>query len=314
MLTTNPAARTNLVGAAYGLAAVLIWALYLSTTRQAVSGELTPADVIFFRFAGAGLIMLPWLMRNGVGKGGLRDLGGVGWLRGAALALAVGPVFIFVASAAFVYVPLAHGAVLQPSTAAMASIAAAIFLLHERVTKARMVGTAIIIGGITLIATGSGGRLGEDAWIGYALSVAAGLCWAIFTVMLKQWSIDGIDATAAASFISALVYVPLFFAFDTTERMAQLSLWELSAQFLVHGALAGVMAIIAFGRAVTHLGASGASLFPALVPASTLIVGIPITGEWPSLIEWIGALTATLGLAVAVGAFSRHTLGRVRQS
>lgn len=291
---------STLKGTLYGLTAVAIWAVYLSFTRSAVSSSLTPSDMIVMRFGVAGLIMLPWVWMNSPAT-----LGGVGWRRGLALAVAVGPLFIFVASAAFIYVPLAHGAVLQPSTAALSSIVASIVILHEKVTVNRITGALIIITGITLIATGSNATLGPEAWKGYVLSVMAGLCWATFTILIRRWEIGGLAAAAAASFISGAFVVPLFLVFGTFERIAALPVETLVSQLIVQGFLAGVVAIVAYGRAIAHLGASGAALFPALVPAATLVVGIPITGEWPTDIEWTGAIMATIGLIVAVGVFNR---------
>lgn len=64
----------------------------------------------------------------------------------------------------------------------------------------------------------------------------------------------------------------------------------------------GVLAIVAFGKAVEHLGAARAALFPALVPSATLLTGIPVTGEWPSAGESTGAVFASFGLVIAMGA------------
>ncbi|MGI9355865.1 MAG: DMT family transporter [Rhizobiaceae bacterium] len=300
MPASNQSPASVLKGTSYGLAAVAIWAVYLSSTRLAVSTTLTPSDVILLRFSVAGLVMLPWVWANNPAT-----LGGVGWWRGFALAAAVGPPFILVASAAFIYVPLAHGAVLQPSTAAMSSILAAIVLLREKVSASRIFGAAIIVTGITLIATSSHAIIGPEAWKGYVLSLMAGLCWATFTVLIRHWNIGGLHATAAASVISGAVVVPVFFMIDTFDRIAALPGETLVAQIVVQGLLAGVVAIVAYGRAIMHLGASGAALFPALVPATTMVVGIPVTGEWPTSIEWTGAIMATVGLMVAVGVFNR---------
>ncbi len=296
-------------GVIYGLSAVAIWSVYLSFTRLAVSTTLTPNDVLLLRFGVAGLVVLPWVLIHG-----LSTLGGVGWWRGFALAAAVGPLFIFTASAAFIYVPLAHGAVLQPSTAAMFSIIAAIVILGEKVTTNRIVGAIVIISGISLIATGSTTAVGPEAWKGYVLSVAAGLCWATFTILLRQWQVGGLAATAATSLLSALLVVPAFLAFDTFERLAALPVSALLVQMIVQGVLTGVLAIIAYGRAVACLGASGAALFPALVPAATLMSGIPITGEWPTPVEWTGAILATLGLSIAVGVFNRRNTSQLKSS
>jgi drug/metabolite transporter (DMT)-like permease len=110
-----------------------------------------------------------------------------------------------------------------------------------------------------------------------------------------------VPATAAVAVISALVVAPLFVGFASFDRLAALPIGMLVTQILVQGLMSGVLAVIAYGKAVEHLGASTAALFPALVPAAALVVGVPVTGEIPSILEWLGAAMATTGLAVAMG-------------
>lgn len=143
--------------------------------------------------------------------------------------------------------------------------------------------------------------MSEFVWVGDLLFIAAGLFWAIFTVLLKRWNVGGIAATAIVSVISAAIVIPAFALFGTFERLADLSLVSLLTQIVVQGVFSGVLAVIAFGKAVEHLGAGQAALFPALVPAAALIVGVPVTAEMPSGLEWIGAACASLGLAIAMG-------------
>jgi drug/metabolite transporter (DMT)-like permease len=60
------------------------------------------------------------------------------------------------------------------------------------------------------------------------------------------------------------------------------------------------VALFAFSRAVQDLGASRAALFPALSPGVAILLGIPVTGEVPSLIQLTGLAILTMGLVVAV--------------
>lgn len=287
-------------GMLYGLSAVVMWAAYLSFTRAGIADGLAPQDIVFMRFGTAALVLLPWLVMNRPAA-----LGGVGWARGVALTLAVGPPFVFAASGGFIFAPLSHGAVLQPSTAALSSMLIAFVILREPLCASRTIGAVIIIAGIVLIASGMSGRAGPNAWIGDLLFVLAGLCWATFTILIRAWSIGGLPATAAASVLSGAVVIPAQFLFGTMERILALPPAILFGQVVIQGVLAGVVAIVAYGRAVKHLGASGAALFPALVPATTLLIGIPVTGVWPTPVEWMGALMATFGLTVAMRAMSQ---------
>lgn len=283
-----------------------MWGSYLAYSRAGVTAGLRPEDFVFLRYAVAGCIMLPWLARRDPA-----GLGGVGWGSGFLLALTAGPLFIYLGIAGFLFAPLAHGAVIQPSTVTLASIVAAWLLLGERLSAERLIGTGMIIAGLTLIAIGPSEIETGPTWIGDLLFVSAGLLWAAFTILLRHWSVAAIPATAAVSVLSAAFVVPLFLAFGTVDRLLALDPATLAIQTLVHGVFAGVLAIVAYAKAVEILGAAGAALFPALVPAAGLIAGIPIAGEMPSPTEWIGAAVTTCGLAVAMGAIRiLHRNGR----
>jgi drug/metabolite transporter (DMT)-like permease len=41
-------------------------------------------------------------------------------------------------------------------------------------------------------------------------------------------------------------------------------------------------------------------LFPALSPRVAILLGIPVTGEWPSAIQLAGLGVLTVGLVIAV--------------
>ena len=96
--------------------------------------------------------------------------------------------------------------------------------------------------------------------------MAAGLFWMVFTLLLRRWQIGAIPATAAVAVVSALAVIPAFAAFGTFERLAAIPLSALLTQTAVQGLLSGVLAVVAYGRAVEHLGAARAALFPALIP------------------------------------------------
>jgi hypothetical protein len=98
--------RSPLVfGIAAGLAVVVIWGGYLALARVGISGGLGAMDFAVLRYGVAGLVMLPWLL----GHDPVR-LAGVGWRKGALLALFAGPPFILLAVGGYAFAPLAHGA------------------------------------------------------------------------------------------------------------------------------------------------------------------------------------------------------------
>ncbi len=287
-------------GAVYGCAAVEMWAIYFALSWSGVSNGLMPQDLIFLRYAVAGPVMGIWLFKHSP-----VTLADVGWRRGIVLAILAGPVFVSLAIGGFAFAPLSHGAVVQPSIVALASIFFASLILREAQPPSRLAGAAIIIVGLVAIASNKDGTAGAFFWIGDLMFAGAALFWVGFTIAIKKWAISGTAATAAVSVISAMCVVPVFMLFGSFERLLLLDPTTLAIQIVTHGVFSGILAIIAYGKAVENLGASGAALFPALVPASTLLVGALVLGEAPTWLEWFGALLSSVGLAIALGAFSR---------
>ena len=296
LFAQSPALSPALTGIAAGIFAALIWATYLVFAKSGTGVGLMPQDFVLLRFGTAAAIMLPWLLRNDP-----RTLAGIGWRRAIILTVLAGPPFILLGTGGYVFAPLAHGAVIQPSTIILVSMFAAAFLLKERLTADKLIGVALIIAGLAVIASHASAMGGGHVWIGDLLFTAAGLSWTGFTILIKRWQLGAFAVTAAVSTVSAIIVVPAMLVFGDIGRIAALSTTALIAQLVVQGALSGVVAVIAFGVAVRHLGAAKAGLFPAIVPPATLIVGTVLIGAMPTVFEWTGAALATLGLMTAIG-------------
>jgi drug/metabolite transporter (DMT)-like permease len=289
-------ARPDVSGFALGLLAALIWGSYLAMARAGVSVGLEASDIAFIRYGVAGLVMTPWLLAHRPAT-----LAGVGWGRGLILTALVGPLFILIGVGGYSYAPLAHGAVLQPAALTLAGMGLAALVLKDRLTRPRLAGGLVIILGLAVIAGPgllSGGALTP---LGDAMFVVAGLMWAGFTVLTRRWGIAPLAATAAVSALSLLIYGPLYLGFVGVERLLAQPWSVLVPQIIVQGLLSGVVAVIAFSAAVQRLGAGRAAVFPALVPAVAIILGIPIADEWPNGLQIAGLGTVTMGLAIVSG-------------
>lgn len=286
-------------GSLLGLAAVLIWGAFFAISRSGVIAGVSPLDMAFFRGATAGAVMLPWLLRNG-----FSDLAGVGWPRGLILMLLAGSPFVFVGTAGYLFAPLAHGAVIQPASIVVMGSVLAMLVLGEKPDRARIIGIALIILGLVTIAGPSLFEGDAVTPLGDALFVTAGLMWAAFTILTRRWGVKAIPATAIASVLSGLLLVPIYGIGVGFSRLASFPISVLLVQILVQGLLTGVVAVLCFTRASEYVGAARAAVFPALVPAVAILIGIPITGELPNLTQLAGLLLVTLGLLAAIGVLS----------
>jgi drug/metabolite transporter (DMT)-like permease len=289
----NEHLTSSMRGAIWGGVAVSIWGVYLAVARANVSGGILPADVAFVRYAVAGLLMLPWLLRHSPST-----MAGLGWGKALVLTALAGPLFILVSASGFQFAPLAHGAVVQPAAITVAGLALGAVLLRDQLTQTRVIGAGVILAGLAFIAGPSALVGGLSSLAGDSLFASAGVMWALFSVLSRRWSISPIAATAAVSVLSGAIYLPIYLFTNGVSNLAALPTHAMAQLIIVHGILSGVVAVYAFGRAVEMLGAARAAAFPALVPVVATLVGIPLTGEIPSFLQIGGLIVVTLGLAI----------------
>ncbi len=271
--------------------------LSFASARAGILHGLTPGDLILMRFGVAAIVLLPLLLRWG-----LPGLAGIGWRRGLVLTVVGGPAFALMQMGGYAFAPLAHGAVIHPASVTILSTGIAAALLGERLSRTHMVGAALVIGGIVLISwQGLQTVTGSQAWIGDLLFFTSAVLWAVFTVLIRHWRLHAVRAIAVVSFLSLVVIVPGYLAWYGLEHLLARPPFPMAMQALVQGLLQGVVAIIAYSQAIRVLGVSRAVLFPAMVPAVSILIGIPIVGEVPNAIQIAGLALVTVGLMCAVG-------------
>ena len=104
-------------------------------TRHGLKIGFTPPDLLMHRFLWSGIVFLPLVLRAGIG-----NLGGIGWGRGLVLMVLGGPVMSLISYTGFLFVPLGHGSVIQPSSATLGGLLLAAVFLRERVPASRVAG------------------------------------------------------------------------------------------------------------------------------------------------------------------------------
>ena len=283
------ASRLPVRGIAWGVAAVLAWALYNVGAKLGVAQGFQSQDLTLMRYGVAGLLMLPLLLRGG--------LGSLGWGRGLMLTLCVGPLFGLVVNTGFVLAPLAHGVVLPPAATMISTTLLAWAFAGERPKVAQLIGIVILLTGLVAIAwDGLNAGTGQAVWLGDLAFIAAGTMWGTFTTLLKRWRVDAVSATAIVSVFSMVVFVP---GYLIIYGLPQLPAQALASQAVFQGLLGGCFGVIAYGMTVASLGPGRAALFPALVPAAATLIAVPLLGQVPGGLQFAGILLSSLGLLTA---------------
>jgi len=277
------------IGIACGAGAALFWAAGFVAARHGIDIGFTPADITFHRCFWAGLVLLPLAWR-----GGLRDLNGIGWGRGIVLTFFGGIGISFVSYSGFPLVPLGHGGIIQPSTAAVLGLMLSTVVLHERLPAKRVTGALVIVAGLVVIGGEAITTIGVHGVAGDLLFVLAGTFFATFGMFLRKWRVIPTRAMIVTSVLS-LAILPIYGILVGFDRIAALGLWENLLQAVMQGLLAGPGAIYLFTRSVVLLGAGRAAVFPTLVPPCVLLIGWIALGIVPSVLQLIGLAIVLTG-------------------
>jgi drug/metabolite transporter (DMT)-like permease len=286
---SSPVKHATALGMLCGAGSALFWAFGFVAARHGVLIGMSPLVLSLHRFVWPGIALLPV-----VAAGGLGDLGGggLGWRRGIAITLVGGLPLALWSYIGYVYVPLGHGSIIQPSCAAVGGLVLARLILKEKLPPLRIAGALTIVLGLAVIGAEALRTMGSQGLLGDLLFVAAGSSFAIFGMLLRLWRIPPMHAAAVTSVLSLAGLPILLLAY---RNFLAAGFYENLLQAVVQGIFAGPAAIYLFTRAVILLGAGRAALYPSLVPVFSLLTGFLVLGEAPSISQLIGLAIVVVG-------------------
>ena len=216
----------------------------------------------------------------------------MGWRRGIAITFFGGLPLALWSYIGYVYVPLGHGAIIQPSCAALGGLILARLVVKEPLPPRRIVGALAMLAGLAVIGAealrtmGGQGRAGRPD-VRRRRQLFCRLRHAAAAVAHSGDAGGRGDERAVARrpAVPAVRLSTILWPPDSENLM----------QAVVQGAFAGAGAIYLFTRAVILLGVGRAALFPALVPPFTLLIGYLTLGEVPSVSQFIGLAIVLIG-------------------
>jgi drug/metabolite transporter (DMT)-like permease len=293
----DAASRARLTGLSAMAIVLVVWITFQLASRAGVRGALGPVDLLALRYVVAGVATLPWFWRRG--------FAGLGWRRAAAIALTAGFGFAVPAYLGFLYAPPSHSGVLLSGSLPLLTTILAVAWLGERLDRTRAVGLAVIMVGIALLGVANLSGAAPGAWRGDLWFLAGATSWAVFTVLVRRWSVAPWDAAAITNVLSAAVYLPIYVLL-LSPQLGAASLREVAFQALVQGVLAALVSVVAYTRAIAALGAAPTAMAVAVVPASVAILSVPILDEPLSLTEAAGAALATVGMILTMRSLWRR--------
>lgn len=166
-------ARTRRTGYAYGCLVVLLFAGFILVSRAGLTSVLTLPDVAALRFGVSVVLLLPFLLRHGLGDLRLTQVIGMTALGGIGFAL--------LAYAGFALAPASHGGVLIHGTLALTTALIARMLRLPVTWPGRVLGLLVVAAGVAV--TAWDGWAGRSAWtlVGDLCLIAAWPCSALIS-------------------------------------------------------------------------------------------------------------------------------------
>ncbi len=278
-------------GILYLLAACSIWGGWWVVNRYGVTNGVDPFDIVAIRLTVAGLILLPFLVRRGIGTV---------WWKAFIIACLGGLINSLTAIYGVKFAPASHGATLMPGMVPIFTALLAWLILNESIARVRWLGIGLVIAGAFLIGFPNLTPGSDNQWIGHLLFIAASLSWSLYTVCVRLWRIDAWHGVALIAVLSMILYLPLYsFAFGG--RVFDYPVSTLLFQGVYQGVLTSIGAILFFNYAIGVFGASGAGAAGALIPVLTVILAAVFLGEIPTGAEIFGILIVIGGIPFAMG-------------
>jgi drug/metabolite transporter (DMT)-like permease len=224
------------IGAVCAITAVAIWAGWLVMMRVGVTTTLTAFDLTALRFAIAGVVLLPVVLRRGLAFDRL------GWPGLMAVVAGAGFPVPLLVGAGLSFAPVAHASVLTYGISPLIVACLAGVALKERLVPIRKAGLVLVgLGGLAIGGPGIS-SFDERQSIGHLLFLTAACLWACYAVAMRRASLRGLHAAAIAAVVSLLIYFPLYLLF-IGNRLLEVRITDLVCQALYQGMVAAVVSL-----------------------------------------------------------------------
>ncbi|WP_339085448.1 DMT family transporter [Hyphomicrobium sp. ghe19] len=211
------------------------------------------------------------------------------------------PFCLFVWSQKYISAGLAS--ILNATTPLIAIVLAHFTTQDEKITRCRLLGTAIGIGGVIVVVGAAALKGAKSDALAQMACIVGAFSYALAGVYGRRLENMGVSPMSAATgqvVASAFFLVPLSIVID---RPWELALPSLATWGAIAGAavLSTALAYILYFRLLATAGATNMLLVALLVPISAIILGAVLLDERLQTRQYVGALIVVAGLAVVDG-------------
>lgn len=276
------------------LVAVTLWGMSYLWSDRLIHFGIPVEYFVFIRVLAAGVLLLLFNLCCGYSlRMRLHDLGTF-----ALLALCE-PLIYFVCETygiKFTASPT-YSALIIAMTPVVA-FAAGVLFFKEKMTRLNVIGILICLGGLFLV-TWCSSSVGDKFFLGVLLlliAVFAEVGQASFTKILAA----GYKPSVIVMYqflIGSVFLLPLFLSRGLESFTSQVYFsWEVVRPILCLAVLCSSVAFSLWAVTVKHLGVAKSSIFQAMIPVVTALIGVLLGHEILTGLQWAGIAVSCIGL------------------
>jgi len=271
---------------------IFIWSGFIVFSRAGVTSNLQAYDIAALRFMVAGCLVLPFFK--------------AWWpshlpFKAKLLMASCGPgaIYTLIMYFGLTQASAAYGGVFSNGSLPIFTLLIVFFVSGEKPQRNQLIAIAVIIFGGLLLAFSGLESGGNNIMLGVVLFLIASAVMSVYIVGVRHWGVTPRQALALVTMPSALIFLPLWYFF-LPSGIANTEISIVLFQAVFQGLGPGFLAVILFALAAMHLGPTLTAGFSAVVPAMAALLAIPVLGEVPSPLEWVGIGLVTVGLSLLI--------------
>ena len=270
---------------------VVIWGCTFVQTKILINSGLRPDEIFLFRFTLAYILILPL-----AGKRLFLD----NWTDEAlavALGLTGGSLYFVTENYALAYGYCSNVALIVCLTPMITALIVGCFYKSERMGRSAVVGSAIAFVGMALVVF-NGNFILQLSPLGDVLALAACLCWALYTLIIKrlQDKYSNMLVTRKIFGYGLLTILPMLFVRGVDIELLVDGGAVVWGNILFLGSVASMLCFLGWNFCLERLGTVRATNLLYLNPVISITTSAIVLGERVTWIAILGAILILAGL------------------
>ena len=274
---------------AVGLFCVVVWGVTFVNTKVLLLAGLSPSDVLFYRtlIAWSALIVLlpkPFFSKSWKDEGLMVLLGMLG-----------GSLYFLTENTALAYTQASNVAVLVTTSPLLTVLVGMVIRRDFRVPGRFWLGSLLALTGVVCVIM-NGVFILKISPKGDLLTLAAALCWALYSLLLKvmMQRYNARFLTRKVLFYALLTLTPYFTLQPLNTNFDLIISWQVLPHLLYLGLVAQTICFILWNVTVDRIGAMRATNLLYLSPVITMLAAVAVLNE---RITWVAIAGCALILA-----------------